>query len=58
MHAGMVMTANKMREKSMILQDKKEVRMTFNRDVSCKKGSTSYAWHAHAMEHTQRMKPL
>ncbi len=48
------MTEYKMGEKSMNLQEKKEACVTFNRDVSCKKGSTSYAWHA-AIGHTQRM---
>jgi hypothetical protein len=32
--------------------------VTFNRDVSCKKGGTSNAWHARAMDHTQRMEFL
>jgi hypothetical protein len=48
----MAMTAYKIREKSRIIQDKKEAFVTFNRDVSCKKGSTSYAWNAHAMVYT------
>jgi hypothetical protein len=32
--------------------------MNFNHDMSCKKGSTSYAWHARAMFYTQWMKSL
>jgi hypothetical protein len=51
----MAMTAYKIREKSRIIQDKKEACVTFNRDMSCKKGTMSNAWHARAMDYTQRM---
>jgi hypothetical protein len=48
----------KMMNKKYEPQGQTETCVTFHHDMSCKKGSTSNAWHARAMDHTQRMKFL